>query len=267
MSLPCTAQSRAAWGGPGGPRPHSPVPSSGSSVHRGKAPTAGCRVACGCQAPLTAGSWLRWGSWASPARPSPSLLIGLLEWQSLHPGGDWLISVPALRLTAYVVKVFSLAANLIAIDAQVLCGAVKWLIIEKQKPDGIFSEDGPVIHQEMTVRGRGSGQAEEGAPGSHRIDRRKTTPSPGVSLFQCKDQRPSESSAKPKPLPPHSENKPRTPQSCGSPNGIPMPAAAASPSNLRLDSRCMESESLGAGPRNQFLQPTPHPRDADACIS
>uniref|UniRef100_A0A452U7S3 Complement C3 n=1 Tax=Ursus maritimus TaxID=29073 RepID=A0A452U7S3_URSMA len=52
-------------------------------------------------------------------------------------------------LTAYVVKVFSLAANLIAIDAQVLCGAVKWLIIEKQKPDGIFSEDGPVIHQEM----------------------------------------------------------------------------------------------------------------------
>uniref|UniRef100_A0A452U8E1 Complement C3 n=1 Tax=Ursus maritimus TaxID=29073 RepID=A0A452U8E1_URSMA len=66
-------------------------------------------------------------------------------------------------LTAYVVKVFSLAANLIAIDAQVLCGAVKWLIIEKQKPDGIFSEDGPVIHQEMIVRGRGSGQAEEGA--------------------------------------------------------------------------------------------------------
>uniref|UniRef100_A0A452U741 Complement C3 n=1 Tax=Ursus maritimus TaxID=29073 RepID=A0A452U741_URSMA len=46
-------------------------------------------------------------------------------------------------------SVFSLAANLIAIDAQVLCGAVKWLIIEKQKPDGIFSEDGPVIHQEM----------------------------------------------------------------------------------------------------------------------
>uniref|UniRef100_A0A452SFQ1 Complement C3 n=1 Tax=Ursus americanus TaxID=9643 RepID=A0A452SFQ1_URSAM len=96
-------------------------------------------------------------------------------------------------LTAYVVKVFSLAANLIAIDAQVLCGAVKWLIIEKQKPDGIFSEDGPVIHQEMIVRGRGSGQAEEGAPESHRIDRRKTTPSPGVSLFHCKDQRPSES--------------------------------------------------------------------------
>uniref|UniRef100_A0A8C5UL27 Complement C3 n=1 Tax=Microcebus murinus TaxID=30608 RepID=A0A8C5UL27_MICMU len=56
---------------------------------------------------------------------------------------------PSTWLTAYVVKVFSLAANLIAIDAQVLCGAVKWLIMEKQKPDGVFQEDGPVIHQEM----------------------------------------------------------------------------------------------------------------------
>uniref|UniRef100_A0A2K6T5T7 Complement C3 n=1 Tax=Saimiri boliviensis boliviensis TaxID=39432 RepID=A0A2K6T5T7_SAIBB len=58
-------------------------------------------------------------------------------------------SVPTPRLTAYVVKVFSLAVNLIAIDSQVLCGAVKWLILEKQKPDGVFQEDGPVIHQEM----------------------------------------------------------------------------------------------------------------------
>ncbi|XP_011385611.2 complement C3 alpha chain-like, partial [Pteropus vampyrus] len=61
-------------------------------------------------------------------------------------------------LTAYVVKVFSLAANLIAIDSEVLCGAVKWLILEKQKPDGVFQEDGPVIHKEMIVRGRNSGQ-------------------------------------------------------------------------------------------------------------
>ncbi|KAM4858559.1 complement C3-like [Urocitellus parryii] len=56
---------------------------------------------------------------------------------------------PSTWLTAYVVKVFSLAVNLIAIDSQVLCGAVKWLILEKQKPDGLFQEDGPVIHQEM----------------------------------------------------------------------------------------------------------------------
>nr|1QSJ_A Chain A, COMPLEMENT C3 PRECURSOR [Rattus norvegicus]1QSJ_B Chain B, COMPLEMENT C3 PRECURSOR [Rattus norvegicus]1QSJ_C Chain C, COMPLEMENT C3 PRECURSOR [Rattus norvegicus]1QSJ_D Chain D, COMPLEMENT C3 PRECURSOR [Rattus norvegicus] len=56
---------------------------------------------------------------------------------------------PSTWLTAYVSRVFSLAANLIAIDSQVLCGAVKWLILEKQKPDGVFQEDGPVIHQEM----------------------------------------------------------------------------------------------------------------------
>ncbi|TEA33296.1 hypothetical protein DBR06_SOUSAS8010161 [Sousa chinensis] len=56
---------------------------------------------------------------------------------------------PSTWLTAFVVKVFSLASNLIAIDSQVLCGAVKWLILEKQKPDGVFQEDGPVIHQEM----------------------------------------------------------------------------------------------------------------------
>uniref|UniRef100_G1Q7J2 Complement C3-like n=1 Tax=Myotis lucifugus TaxID=59463 RepID=G1Q7J2_MYOLU len=52
-------------------------------------------------------------------------------------------------LTAYVVKVFFLAANLIAIDSEVICGAVKWLILEKQRPDGVFQEDGPVGHQEM----------------------------------------------------------------------------------------------------------------------
>lgn len=68
-------------------------------------------------------------------------------------------SVPTPRLTAYVVKVFALSANLIAIDSKDLCETVKWLILEKQKPDGIFQEDGPVIHQEMIVRGRDSGQA------------------------------------------------------------------------------------------------------------
>ncbi|XP_023572801.1 complement C3 isoform X2 [Octodon degus] len=56
---------------------------------------------------------------------------------------------PSTWLTAYVVKVFALAVNLIGIDSEVLCGAVKWLILEKQKPDGVFQEDGPVIHQEM----------------------------------------------------------------------------------------------------------------------
>ncbi|XP_040323794.1 complement C3 alpha chain-like, partial [Herpailurus yagouaroundi] len=53
-------------------------------------------------------------------------------------------------LTAYVVKVFSLAANLIVIQADVICGAVRWLILQRQKPNGVFQEDSPVIDQEMT---------------------------------------------------------------------------------------------------------------------
>ncbi|KFQ39668.1 Complement C3, partial [Mesitornis unicolor] len=52
-------------------------------------------------------------------------------------------------LTAYVTKVFALAINLVDIELEVICGAVKWLILEKQKPDGIFQEDAPVIHKEM----------------------------------------------------------------------------------------------------------------------
>uniref|UniRef100_A0A667I3W7 Complement C3 n=1 Tax=Lynx canadensis TaxID=61383 RepID=A0A667I3W7_LYNCA len=57
---------------------------------------------------------------------------------------------PLSRLTAYVVKVFSLAANLIAIQADVICGAVKWLILHRQNPDGVFREDAPVMSQAMT---------------------------------------------------------------------------------------------------------------------
>ncbi|XP_072347058.1 complement C3-like [Scyliorhinus torazame] len=52
-------------------------------------------------------------------------------------------------LTAYVVKVFAMSYNLITIQADVLCGAAKWLILNKQKPDGHFQEDAPVIHGEM----------------------------------------------------------------------------------------------------------------------
>uniref|UniRef100_A0A8B9NV94 Complement C3 n=1 Tax=Accipiter nisus TaxID=211598 RepID=A0A8B9NV94_9AVES len=52
-------------------------------------------------------------------------------------------------LTAYVAKVFAMAIKLVDIDPEVICGAVKWLILEKQKPDGIFQEDAPVIHKEM----------------------------------------------------------------------------------------------------------------------
>ncbi|XP_072847649.2 A.superbus venom factor 1 isoform X1 [Pogona vitticeps] len=53
-------------------------------------------------------------------------------------------------LTAYVVKVFAMASRLVStISTDVLCGGVKWLVLERQKPDGIFQEDAPVIHGEM----------------------------------------------------------------------------------------------------------------------
>ncbi|XP_068779081.1 complement C3 [Struthio camelus] len=52
-------------------------------------------------------------------------------------------------LTAYVAKVFAMAIKLVDIEPEVVCGAIKWLILEKQKPDGIFQEDAPTIHKEM----------------------------------------------------------------------------------------------------------------------
>ncbi|XP_069804255.1 venom factor-like [Dendropsophus ebraccatus] len=43
-------------------------------------------------------------------------------------------------LTAYIVKVFALASQFIYINADNLCGSVKWLILMRQKPDGMFQE-------------------------------------------------------------------------------------------------------------------------------
>ncbi|NXS26676.1 CO3 protein, partial [Pomatostomus ruficeps] len=56
-------------------------------------------------------------------------------------------------LTAYVVKVFAMANKLADIEHGEICGPVKWLILNKQKPDGVFQEDAPVIHKEMVVGG------------------------------------------------------------------------------------------------------------------
>nr|XP_056717149.1 A.superbus venom factor 1-like [Euleptes europaea] len=53
-------------------------------------------------------------------------------------------------LTAYIAKIFAMAKPVQPnIDAQVICGAVKWLILNKQKPDGMFQEDAPVISGSM----------------------------------------------------------------------------------------------------------------------
>ncbi|XP_053321324.1 venom factor-like [Spea bombifrons] len=59
-----------------------------------------------------------------------------------NPSSTW--------LTAYVAKVFAMAQTLIDIDSNVLCGAIKWLVLEKQKPDGLFKETAPVHSRAMT---------------------------------------------------------------------------------------------------------------------
>ncbi|KAK7161087.1 hypothetical protein R3I94_003922 [Phoxinus phoxinus] len=59
-------------------------------------------------------------------------------------------------LTAYVAKVFTMANNLAAIEKDVLCSALKWLVLHKQLAAGSFKEDSAVTHREMVgdVRGR-----------------------------------------------------------------------------------------------------------------
>ncbi|XP_040202595.1 complement C3-like [Rana temporaria] len=58
-------------------------------------------------------------------------------------------------LTAYVVKVFAMATRLMNVEKNILCGAMNWLLSEKQLPNGVFKEDAPVIHGEM-VGGTGN---------------------------------------------------------------------------------------------------------------
>ncbi|XP_061736553.1 complement C3-like [Nerophis ophidion] len=52
-------------------------------------------------------------------------------------------------LTAYVAKVFSMANQLVAVQRDVICDAVKFLILHAQQPDGMFREVGTVSHGEM----------------------------------------------------------------------------------------------------------------------
>ncbi|XP_038554036.1 complement C3-like [Micropterus salmoides] len=59
-------------------------------------------------------------------------------------------------LTAYVIKVFSMANNLVAVPDNVICDAVKFLILNTQQPDGIFKEVGQMYHGEMIGDVRGA---------------------------------------------------------------------------------------------------------------
>uniref|UniRef100_A0A3Q1I2L2 NTR domain-containing protein n=1 Tax=Anabas testudineus TaxID=64144 RepID=A0A3Q1I2L2_ANATE len=55
----------------------------------------------------------------------------------------------SLRLTAYVAKVFVMASNLVALDSKVNCNVVEFLILNAQRPEGLFNEVGSVYHGEM----------------------------------------------------------------------------------------------------------------------
>ncbi|KAM6972588.1 LOW QUALITY PROTEIN: complement C3-like [Aplochiton taeniatus] len=59
-------------------------------------------------------------------------------------------------ITAFVVKVFSMAHAAIVIDGQQVCDAVSYLIENKQKPSGAFREDNSVYSTTMTGGLQGS---------------------------------------------------------------------------------------------------------------
>uniref|UniRef100_A0A4W5QXY5 Anaphylatoxin-like domain-containing protein n=1 Tax=Hucho hucho TaxID=62062 RepID=A0A4W5QXY5_9TELE len=52
-------------------------------------------------------------------------------------------------LTAYVAKVFAMSNSLIVISEDVLCSAIKWLVMERQRSNGIFEETGKLLHPTM----------------------------------------------------------------------------------------------------------------------
>ncbi|KAF4097806.1 hypothetical protein G5714_021814 [Onychostoma macrolepis] len=59
-------------------------------------------------------------------------------------------------ITAYVVKVFSMAKSFISVNEKHLCGPLVYLLKNKQRPDGSFQEDNPVYDTSMTGGLRGS---------------------------------------------------------------------------------------------------------------
>ncbi|XP_051749566.1 complement C3 isoform X3 [Ctenopharyngodon idella] len=68
----------------------------------------------------------------------------------------WIKTPSSTWLTAYVAKVFAMASNFVAIEENVICSALKWLVLNKQLPDGSFREDSAVHQSEMVggVRGK-----------------------------------------------------------------------------------------------------------------
>uniref|UniRef100_A0A803T678 Complement C3 n=1 Tax=Anolis carolinensis TaxID=28377 RepID=A0A803T678_ANOCA len=69
-----------------------------------------------------------------------------------HSYASWIRGISSTWLTAYIVKVFALASTIVStISDQIVCGSVKWLILERQRPDGIFHDEAPAISGSMVV--------------------------------------------------------------------------------------------------------------------
>ncbi|KAL6481998.1 hypothetical protein MHYP_G00100780 [Metynnis hypsauchen] len=68
----------------------------------------------------------------------------------------WQYTPSSTWLTAYVAKVFAMASSLIPIQENVLCSALKWLVLKTQMPDGMFKESAPVSNGEMVGDVRGT---------------------------------------------------------------------------------------------------------------
>ncbi|RXN11651.1 complement C3-like protein [Labeo rohita] len=72
--------------------------------------------------------------------------------------GAWIERPSSTWLTAYVAKVFAMASDLINVDDNMICSALKWLYLHKQLPNGSFKEDTAVemqLHREMVCDNNG----------------------------------------------------------------------------------------------------------------
>ncbi|KAI1886572.1 hypothetical protein AGOR_G00197190 [Albula goreensis] len=58
-------------------------------------------------------------------------------------------------LTAYVAKVFHMMLELISMEENVVCSAIKWLVLSTQEPGGAFKENAPVSCAHLTGGAQG----------------------------------------------------------------------------------------------------------------
>ncbi|KAI5089751.1 complement C3-H1-like precursor, partial [Silurus meridionalis] len=75
--------------------------------------------------------------------------------QSDHSFGMWSNTRGSTWLTAYVVKMFSLADELVAINHKVICDAAEWLVTKTKSPEGMFTEVSSVGSSSMGGKSSG----------------------------------------------------------------------------------------------------------------